>query len=117
MSSSLPLSLGPPGLSDKHSRGRERSFSTPLDPRDAYFATEVAHLRFEAVPRLRHRARKVDTEWYEAKRTSNIPSDDVEAFEKWWVEKKYLINSLNERATRHATELGLANTGMGWCAP
>lgn len=112
-----PICLDQPTFSDEHSRPRDRSFSTPLEPHDAYYATELSHLRTEALPRLRHKCHKVDTEWYEAKRTANIVADDVNAFENWWAEKKCTVLSLNEKGKRLATALGLANTGMGWCAP
>jgi hypothetical protein len=103
--------------SDKPSRSRERSFSTPLEPQDAYYTTELSHLRTEALPRLRHAGRKVDTEWSENKRTGAISSGDINAFENWWAEKKCNILSLNEKGKHLATIHGLASTGMGWCAP
>ncbi|CAO2651680.1 Nn.00g042500.m01.CDS01 [Neocucurbitaria sp. VM-36] len=109
-----PMSLGPPELSDKGSRSRDRSFSKPLDPHDAYYAAELSHLRTEALPRLRHKCHKVDTDWYEAKRTGDIATNDVNAFENWWAEKKCTVLCLNERAKRLATALGLSNSGMGW---
>ncbi|KAH7359581.1 hypothetical protein BKA66DRAFT_427113 [Pyrenochaeta sp. MPI-SDFR-AT-0127] len=117
MSPASPISLGPPGFSDEHARPRDRSFSTPLEPHDAYYATELSHLRTEALPRLRHKCHKVDTEWYEAKRTASIATDDINAFETWWADKKCAVLGLNERGKRLATDFGLANTGMGWCAP
>jgi hypothetical protein len=113
-----PVSLGPSAMdSDKPSRSRERSFSTPLEPQDAYYTTELSHLRTEALPRLRHAGRKVDTEWSENKRTGAISSGDINAFENWWAEKKCNILSLNEKGKHLATIHGLASTGMGWCAP
>lgn len=113
-----PVSLGPLAHPlDKRSRSRERSFSTPLEPHDAYYATELSHLRTEALPRLRHLGRKVDTDWSEIKRTSTLSSGDVNAFENWWAEKKCNIQGLNEKGKRLAKALGLAATGMGWCAP
>ena len=112
------MSLGPPADPfDKLSRSRERSFSTPLEPHDAYYATELSHLRTEALPRLRHLGHKVDAECNEAKRSGDISEQDVNAFETWWAEKKCIIVSLNEKGKRLATALGLAATGMGWCAP
>lgn len=102
---------------EKRGRSRDHSFSTPLEAHDAYYATELSHLRTEALPRLRHQARKVDTEWYEANRMGRIVAQDVHIFENWWVDKKSTINSLNEKGKRLATALGLSSTGMGWCAP
>jgi hypothetical protein len=114
-----PVSLGPSVVdsSDKPSRSRERSFSTPLEPQDAYYTTELSHLRTEALPRLRHAGRKVDTEWFETKRTGAISAEDTNAFENWWAEKKCNILSLDEKGKLLASLHGLASTGMGWCAP
>ncbi|KAF1828460.1 hypothetical protein BDW02DRAFT_563006 [Decorospora gaudefroyi] len=112
-----PICLGPPELSDNMNRGRERSFSTPLQPHDAYYATELSHLRTEALPRLRHKSYKVDTEWYEAKRQQQMTEADINAFEAFWREKKLKITALNEQGKRLASAVGLANTGLGWCAP
>lgn len=114
-----PISLGPAeeAFGNKRGRSRDRSFSTPLEPHDAYYATELSHLRTEALPRLRHSARKVDNEWYEAKRTGTVAAEDVNLFENWWVDKKCNILSLNDKGKRLATALGLASTGMGWCCP
>lgn len=113
-----PVTLGPRADPfDKRSKSRERSFSTPLEPQDAYYATELSHLRTEALPRLRHSCHKVDAEWYEFKRTGVMPAEDVNAFETWWADKKYTVVTLNENGTRLATDHGLASTGMGWCAP
>jgi hypothetical protein len=102
---------------DKQTRSRDRSFSTPLDPHEAYYANELSHLRTEALPRLRHLGFKVDTQWYEAKRTAQLSAEDVNAFEKWWAEKTCTIVSLNEQGKRLATAHGLVPTGRGWCAP
>jgi hypothetical protein len=79
--------------------------------------TELSHLRTEALPRLRHLARKVDFEWAEAKRSGNISADDANAFENWWAEKSCAITTLSENGKRLAEALGLMPTGMGWCAP
>ncbi|KNG45387.1 peptidyl-prolyl cis trans isomerase [Stemphylium lycopersici] len=106
-----PICLGPSELS----RSRERSFSTPLKSHDAYYAAELSHLRTEALPRLRHKTYKVDTAWCEAK--AHINPEDVNAFENWLAEKKCAILSLNERGKRLASAVGIANTGLGWCAP
>lgn len=117
MTPASPLCLGQSELSNKLNRTRERSFSTPLEPHDAYYTTELSHLRTEALPRLRHKSYKVDTEWNEAKRFVAVSAEDIAAFEAWWVEKKAWIISLNEKGKRLATAVGLANTGLGWCAP
>ncbi|KAF2126024.1 hypothetical protein P153DRAFT_298491 [Dothidotthia symphoricarpi CBS 119687] len=114
-----PMSLGPPKetFADMRGRSRDRSFSTPLDPHEAYYATELSHLRTEATPRLRHLGRKVDTEWYEAKRTGNVAAEDVNTFENWWADKKCSILSLNYKGKRLAAMHGVSSSGMGWSAP
>lgn len=112
-----PISLGPPELETKRSVTRERSFSTPLEPQDAKYATELSYLRTEAIPRLRHSAHKVDTEWYEAKRTGSVSDEDVQTFEKWWVEKKCMTLTLSEEGKRLAAANGVTPNGMGWTAP
>lgn len=113
-----PISLGHPADPfEKVNRSRERSFSTPLEPSDAYFSLELSHLRTEALPRLRHLGHKVDTEWYEAKRTGQISTEDANAFENWWAEKKCAILSLSEKGKFLATAHGISANGMGWTAP
>jgi phage gp29-like protein len=102
---------------DKQTRTRERSFSTPLEPNDAYYANELSHLRTEALPRLRHLGFKVDTEWAEAKSSIGLSANDANAFEQWWAQKTCTIVSLNEQGKRLATAHGLGPTGRGWCAP
>jgi hypothetical protein len=113
-----PCYLGPSADSyEKRQRSRDRSFSTPLDPHDAYYANELSHLRTEAIPRLRHLGLKVDTEWYEAKRSGAMTPEDANAFDNWWREKTCIIVSLSEKGKHLANALGLVPTGMGWCAP
>jgi hypothetical protein len=110
-----PLCLGQLEFSDKPNRSRERSFSTPLEPHDAYYATELSHLRTEALPRLRHKSYKVDTDVFECSR--QMTAEDINAFKSFWAEKKAMIVSLNEQGKRLANAVGLANTGLGWSAP
>ncbi|KAF2248455.1 hypothetical protein BU26DRAFT_334460 [Trematosphaeria pertusa] len=114
-----PICLTPSELQypDNRARSRERSFSIPLEPHDAYYATELSHLRTEALPRLRHAARKVDTEWYEAKRSTTLSISDINDFENWWAEKKCRILHLNEQGKRLSLAIGLSSSGMGWTAP
>jgi hypothetical protein len=116
-----PICLSPfdTHVADKHERSRERSFTftTPLEPHDAYYRTELSHLRTEALPRLRHGSIKVDTEWYEAKCTGAFSADEINAFELWWMQKKLEVGHLNEKAKRLSIAIGLASTGMGWTAP
>ncbi|KAF1925700.1 uncharacterized protein M421DRAFT_236146 [Didymella exigua CBS 183.55] len=111
------ISLGPPELEAKRPSTRERSFSTPLDPQDAKYASELSYLRTEAVPRLRHAGHKVDTEWYEAKRTGFVAAEDVQAFEGWWTATKCSILKLSEKSKRMAEANGVTSNGMGWTAP
>lgn len=112
-----PISLGPPELETKRSSTRERSFSTPLDPQDAKYASELSYLRTEAVPRLRHAGHKVDTEWYDAKRTGSVAAEDVQQFEAWWSTMKCTILQLSETSKRMAEAKGVTANGMGWTAP
>lgn len=111
-----PISLGPPELFNQCSRTRDRSFSTPLEPHDAYFATELSHLHTEALPRLRHKCHKVDTEWYEAKRTGTFLADVMNDFENCWAEKKCIVLNLSEKSKRLANAHCVSSTGMGWAA-
>ncbi|KAF2844846.1 hypothetical protein T440DRAFT_493840 [Plenodomus tracheiphilus IPT5] len=111
-----PISLGPPELFNQRSRSRDRSFSTPLEPHDAYFATELSHLHTEALPRLRHKCHKVDTEWNEAKRTGNFTAEVMNDFENCWAEKKCIVLNLNEKSKRLANVHDVSSTGMGWTA-
>ncbi|KAF3031524.1 hypothetical protein E8E12_001298 [Didymella heteroderae] len=112
-----PISLGPPELEAKRTSTRERSFSTPLDPQDAKYVSELSYLRTEAVPRLRHAGHKVDTEWYDAKRTGSVAAEDVQAFESWWSTMKCTILKLSETSKRMAEAKGVTANGMGWTAP
>jgi hypothetical protein len=98
-------------------RPRERSFSTPLEPHNAYYVTELSQLRTESLPRLRHRARTVDTAWYEAKRSNTLSPNDVKEFENWWADKKCAIENLYEKGKRLSDAVGLSPNGMGWTAP
>ncbi|KAF2624752.1 hypothetical protein BU25DRAFT_413297 [Macroventuria anomochaeta] len=112
-----PISLGPPDLETKRSSTRERSFSTPLEPQDAKYASELSYLRTEALPRLRHTGHKVDTEWYDAKRTGSVATEDVQTFENWWGETKCTILKLSETGKKLAEANGVTSNGMGWTAP
>lgn len=112
-----PISLGPPELETKRGATRERSFSTPLEPKDAKYVSELSYLRTEALPRLRHAGHKVDTEWYEAKRTGAVTTEDVQTFETWWGETKCTILRLSETGKRLADANGVTPNGMGWTAP
>lgn len=96
---------------------KERSFCTPLEPHNAYYATELSQLRTESIPRLRHAARKVETEWYDCKRQGAIPAHDIAAFEQWWAEKKSIIVNLNEKCKQLSVAFGMGPAGMGWTAP
>ncbi|KAF2477424.1 uncharacterized protein BDR25DRAFT_207719 [Lindgomyces ingoldianus] len=100
-----------------HKRHHDRSFSVPLDPQNAYYTTELSQLRTESIPRLRHAARKVDTEWYESKRLGTVTGDDVVEFEKWYAEKKATIRHLDDQCKRLSFANGVAPTGLGWTAP
>lgn len=112
-----PICLTPADANFPAKRERERSFSTPLEPHNAYYATELSQLRTESLPRLRHAARKVDTEWYETRRTGHVAANDINEFENWWADKTCTILSLDEKGKRLSTAIGLSSTGMGWTAP
>lgn len=114
---SSSFSIGSPEVPEKRTVSRERSFSTPYEPHDAYYATELSHLRVEAIPRLRHACHKVDVEWRELKRIGKVAEGVIPQFEQWWVEKKETTHRLSERSKTLASALGLASTGMGWSAP
>lgn len=99
-------------------RNRERSFSTPLEPHNAKYATELSYIRVEAVPRLRHAARAVDTEWNQLRTNGVISSHEVkEEFENWWAVKKCAIMTLDEKAKRLSHAIGVGPNGLGWTAP
>jgi hypothetical protein len=88
-----------------------------MEPQDAKFASELSYLRTEALPRLRHAGHKVDTEWYEAKRTACVTPEDAQTFEIWWNETKSIILKLSETGKRLAEAHGVTSNGMGWTAP
>jgi len=102
---------------EKRERPRERSFTTPTEPSDAYYRVELSHLRTEALPRLRHASLKVNQVWYDAKRLGDLSEDEINNFEAWWSDKKSNINHLNEKGTRLSISIGLSSSGMGWTAP
>lgn len=112
-----PITLSPPEMASSEKRHHERSFSIPLEPRDAYYATELSYLRTESLPRLRHGARKVDNEWYEAKRLGAVSQDDASEFEKWWADKKKWIHQLDDQGRRMSSAMGVSASGLGWTAP
>lgn len=111
-----PICLSPfdSQLLEKRDRTHERSFSTPREPHDAYYAAELSHLRTEALTRLRHAALKVGQEWSEAKRTNLLSPVDVKDFEDWLSKKKSIISHLNDKGKRMSLAIGLSSSGMGW---
>jgi hypothetical protein len=111
-----PICLTPADakLPTTRDRSRDRSFSTPLEPHNAYYAAELSYLRTESIPRLRHAVRKVDKDWYEVKRSGAISTGDGMAFEEWWANKKSTIRHLDEKAQRLSAAVGISSTGMGW---
>jgi len=98
-------------------RSRNHSFSIPQEPHNAYYVAELAQLRTESVPRLRHAARKVDVDWFECKRSGAVASDGITEFEEWWADKKDSVRVLNERCKRLSFAVGMGSAGMGWTAP
>ncbi|KAF2652724.1 hypothetical protein K491DRAFT_604335 [Lophiostoma macrostomum CBS 122681] len=119
MSPVSPICLTPADDNFPRKRGdRERSFSTPREPHDAYFATELSQLRTESIPRLRHCMLKVGQVWHEVKTSSNpVSVDDTNEFENWLALKKVKSDELKDNAERMSDTIGLASTGMGWTAP
>jgi hypothetical protein len=103
-----------PKFPAKRDRSHDRSFSTPLEPHNAYYAMELSHLRTESIPRLRHAARKVDKDWYEAKCSGAVSIGNVMAFEEWWANKKSAIRHLDEKGQRLSAAMGISSNGMGW---
>ncbi|KAF2144135.1 uncharacterized protein K452DRAFT_296371 [Aplosporella prunicola CBS 121167] len=98
---------------------------TPRHPHAAYYAAELAELRCVALVRLRHSARKVESQWIECKRVGDVIieaarsspaasafelSDEerieeqvrsalavVREFEMWWAGQKGEVGALEER--------------------
>ncbi|KAF2015388.1 hypothetical protein BU24DRAFT_461637 [Aaosphaeria arxii CBS 175.79] len=96
---------------------RERSFSTPLEPTDAYYATELSQLRTEAMPRLRHKIRKVESDWADVKRTHVLDKEQTNSMENWLAHKKVDTLEVDEASKTLADAIGLTPNGMGWTAP
>jgi len=97
-----PLSLTLPSLKspDQERRLSQHSLPPP-SPQHAYFTAELSYLRTDALPRLRHAARRVDTEWGECRRHSRAITKDIagvkDVFEGWWHGKKGYVKDLDER--------------------
>lgn len=114
-----PLDPKPRTFSDpsKPTVIRERSFSIPFEPHDAYYMTELSQLRTESLPRLRHSLRKINTNWNEAKRTSHLATDCVNEFQNWLAERECMMITLTEKITTLSNAAGLTPNGLGWTAP
>lgn len=95
-------------------RARERSFSTPVDPADAYYRNELSQLRTEAIPRLRHAGIKVGIEWLAVKDSGAIPKEDVDVLQRWWDERNVKVQELDEKTRRLSDLHGLTPHGLGW---
>jgi hypothetical protein len=82
---------------------------------------ELSSLRTEALPRLRHKGRQLDSEWREAKRmnetTHQLSANDIAVFEEWWTDKKVQIQKLYDQGKSLSTNLNLSPNGLGWTAP
>jgi hypothetical protein len=98
----------------KRDRSRERSFSTPRESHDAYYAAELSHLRTEAMTRLRHTAIKVGSDLNEAKRVNALSANVAKEFEEWLFTKKNIISQLNDKCRGMSNAIGLSPSGMGW---
>lgn len=114
-----PIALGPSaaGSFETRSSSRERSFSTPLEPKDAHFANELAALRTGALVHLRHTVHKVDAEWSAIQVKGALAADDIIAFGKWWKERKDAHQGLEDEGMHLARIHGISATGLGWTAP
>ena len=110
-----PLSL-PPTVNTAAQTGHHhrRAFTTPLNPHNAYYAAELSYLRTDSLPRLRHSARRVETEWAECKRADRAFADSGAEFEAWWVGKKELVGSLDDKGKRLSISMGAGVMSMGW---
>lgn len=118
-----PICLGPSDCPpvEKVTRSRGGSFTTPIEPRDQGYVTEISALRTESLPRLRHKGRQLDSEWREAKRvnetTHQLSANDIAVFEDWWAEQKTRIDRLYEQGKDLSAYLNLSPNGLGWVAP
>lgn len=118
-----PICLGPSDAppAEKPTRTRDNSFTTPIEPQDQGYVLELSSLRTEALPRLRHKGRQLDSEWREAKRmnetTHQLSANDIAVFEEWWTEKKVQIQKLYDQGKSLSTNLNLSPNGLGWTAP
>ncbi|ORY15207.1 hypothetical protein BCR34DRAFT_478260 [Clohesyomyces aquaticus] len=110
-----PMCLNPETPAEE--RHHERRVTFPLEPHKAYYVTELTTLRTEALPRLRHASRKVDTEWYECKRLGAVKSDDIVEFEQWYLGKKAIIRELDDKCKALCAASDISPTGMGWTCP
>jgi hypothetical protein len=118
MSPVSPICLTPADDSFTRKRGdRDRSFSTPFEPHEAYIATEVSQLRTESIPRLRHYILKVCQVFNEAKASGNLASTETNEFENWLALKKVKCDGLKTDVEHRSELMGLTSTGLGWTAP
>lgn len=106
---------------EKVNRSRDSSFSTPIEPQDQGYVFELSTLRTEALPRLKHKGRQLDSEWREAKRanetTHRLSACDIAVFEQWWADKKIYIQNLYDQGKIMSSNFNLSPTGLGWTAP
>lgn len=85
-----------------------------------YYLAELSHLRSDSLVRLRHVARRVDVEWADMQRarlqecevgsrrtssSSGMDEEDGRMFELWWMEKKSLVKSLEEKCNKIVSEV------------
>ncbi|OCL11453.1 hypothetical protein AOQ84DRAFT_229298 [Glonium stellatum] len=110
-----PLSLPPTIDSDAQDKSnRRRAFTTPLDPHNSYYTAELSYLRTDSLPRLRHSARKVETTLAECRRADRALASLGAEFEAWWVGKKQLVSSLNDKGKTLGMSMGAGGMCMGW---
>lgn len=114
---SPPASSASSICSDRRSSFNDHAFTTPLSPKCSYYKAEVTGLRSESFPRLRHTARRVESEYKETRRMLDIwqrqsesgstagpspaaitiVSNSLDQFGDWWAEKKMMIASVSDR--------------------
>ncbi|KAF2836809.1 hypothetical protein M501DRAFT_987076 [Patellaria atrata CBS 101060] len=100
MTPSTPMT--PPILSFRAIPTRETIVHVlpPPTPQHSYYAAELAHLRTEALPRLRHAIIRLETEWYEQKEEIDpqIGEDLVRKLREWIGTKKADAQEMHEMA-------------------
>jgi hypothetical protein len=105
---------------------RANAYVPPTTPLHSYYLAELAHLRTESLPQLRHAARKLDgiirlTEHRhhhnDAQSAETFTDKTKDDFMKWWSIKKPLINELATNVdglVKAEEENGMGSPVLGW---